>query len=413
MTLDRDQLVADSTKRKTVVRRLAYETGRNIIPIVVATIILAATLISLSLWLSSRSSEADRAVAHTVRNHRRLSIVQSLLQDAEIGQRGYLLTGDSFYLEPYDTAVAQISGALDDLAVNMTDNTTQTANVSVLRTLVVQKMSELRQSVQRQREGDHQAAVAILLGGQGKVLMDGVRDVLTRMRNEEEQLMVERARDARHASWQMEMLVIALALFLAAVGLLSLKLMISRTRAAEAARDELLARLDRKLLAVLAADLVGYSALMESNETETLDRLQHARGLIDPLIEEHQGTIVTTAGDSVLAVFSSALSALDCALAIQTAMRRQNEGMEADAHMAFRIGLNVGDVIVQNGDVFGDTVNVAARLEGLAEPGGICITRTVRDHIRKQRNVTFEDLGFQRLKNIAQPISAFRVRQTA
>ncbi|OLP56461.1 hypothetical protein BJF92_10090 [Rhizobium rhizosphaerae] len=411
--MDRDQLVADSTKRKTVVRRLAYETGRNIIPIVVATIILAATLISLSLWLSSRSSEADRAVAHTVRNHRRLSIVQSLLQDAEIGQRGYLLTGDSFYLEPYDTAVAQISGALDDLAVNMTDNTTQTANVSVLRTLVVQKMSELRQSVQRQREGDHQAAVAILLGGQGKVLMDGVRDVLTRMRNEEEQLMVERARDARHASWQMEMLVIALALFLAAVGLLSLKLMISRTRAAEAARDELLARLDRKLLAVLAADLVGYSALMESNETETLDRLQHARGLIDPLIEEHQGTIVTTAGDSVLAVFSSALSALDCALAIQTAMRRQNEGMEADAHMAFRIGLNVGDVIVQNGDVFGDTVNVAARLEGLAEPGGICITRTVRDHIRKQRNVTFEDLGFQRLKNIAQPISAFRVRQTA
>ncbi|OQP87764.1 hypothetical protein BTR14_04185 [Rhizobium rhizosphaerae] len=411
--MDRDQLVADSTKRKTVVRRLAYETGRNIIPIVMATIILAATLISLSLWLSSRSSEADRAVAHTVRNHRRLSIVQSLLQDAEIGQRGYLLTGDSFYLEPYDTAVAQINGALDDLAVNMTDNTTQTANVSVLRTLVVQKMSELRQSVQRQREGDHQAAVAVLLGGQGKVLMDGVRDVLTRMRNEEEQLMVERARDARHASWQMEMLVIALALFLAAVGLLSLKLMISRTRAAEAARDELLARLDRKLLAVLAADLVGYSALMESNETETLDRLQHARGLIDPLIEEHQGTIVTTAGDSVLAVFSSALSALDCALAIQTAMRRQNEGMEAGAHLAFRIGLNVGDVIVQNGDVFGDTVNVAARLEGLAEPGGICITRTVRDHIRKQRNVTFEDLGFQRLKNIAQPISAFRVRQTA
>ncbi|WP_170854937.1 adenylate/guanylate cyclase domain-containing protein [Xaviernesmea oryzae] len=413
MPREREQVISDSAKRKTAMRRIAYETGRNIVPIALTVTVLFLTLIGLSLWLSNRSSEADAAVAHTVRNHRRLSVVQSLLQDAEIGQRGYLLTADNFYLEPYEMAVSQLDAALDELAANMTDNSLQTANISVLRTLVTQKMSELRQSVQRQREGDHEAALAILRSGQGKVLMDGVRDLLTRMRGEEERLMIERARDARRASWQMEVLVIALAFILAGIGLVALRLMITRARAAEAARDELLARLDRKLLAVLAADLVGYSRLMESNEAETVDRLQHARSLIDPLIEEHQGMIVTTAGDSVLAVFSSALSAMDCALAIQAAMRQQNQGMSEDASLAFRIGLNVGDVIVQNGDVFGDTVNVAARLESLAEPGGICISRTVRDHVRKQRNVTFEDLGFQRLKNIAQPISAFRVREAA
>ncbi len=200
----------------------------------------------------------------------------------------------------------------------------------------------------------------MLKTGQGKVLMDGVRDVLARMRAEEDRLMEGRAEQASRAGFIMEMMVIGLSLVAAAVGLTMLHIALRRARSAEAARDELLSRLDRKLLAILAADIVGYSRLMEGNETVTLDRLRHVRELVDPIIVEHQGTIVNTAGDSVLAAFASALSAIDCALEIQACMERDNRELAENDRLLFRIGLNVGDVIVRNGDVFGDTVNVAA-----------------------------------------------------
>lgn len=416
MDIDQTELspAEDAALRKggrvKVLKRVGYEARRNLLPIVVATVVFVAALIGFSLWISQKAQNADAAVSHTVRNHQLLSVVQSLLQDAEIGQRGYILTGDPFYLEPYDRSLGEIDGAIDDLARNVADNTVQVANVTLLRSLAVQKLSELRQSVQRRRDGDQAGALAILKTGQGKVLMDGVRDVLRRMRAEEDRLMEARAEQASRAGFIMEMMVIGLSLAAASVGLTMLHIALRRARSAEAARDELLQRLERKLLAILAADIVGYSRLMEGNETETLDRLRHVRDLVDPIILDHQGTIVNTAGDSVLAAFASALSAIDCALEIQARMAADNAGLPESDQLQFRVGLNVGDVIVRNGDVFGDTVNVAARLEALAPPGGICISRTVRDHIRKQRDLSFDDLGFQTLKNIAHPISAFRVR---
>ncbi|MFP5075841.1 CHASE3 domain-containing protein [Rhizobium sp. YIM 134829] len=416
MTIDQNELspAEDTALRKrgrgVALKRVGYEARRNLLPITLAVVFVVAVLIGFSLWISDKAQNADAAVTHTVRNHQLLSVVQSLLQDAEIGQRGYILTGDSFYLEPYDRAISEIESAVGDLQSNVADNSVQTANVAVLRGLIAQKLSELRQSVQRRRDGDQAGALAVLKTGQGKVLMDGVRDVLSRMRAEEDRLMEGRAEQASRAGFIMEMMVIGLSLLAAAVGLTMLHIALRRARSAEAARDELLSRLDRKLLAILAADIAGYSRLMEGNETVTLDRLRHVRDLVDPIIVEHQGTIVNTAGDSVLAAFSSALSAIDCALEIQARMEADNRDVAESDRLLFRIGLNVGDVIVRNGDVFGDTVNVAARLEALANPGGICISRTVRDHIRKQRDLTFDDLGFQTLKNIAHPISAFRVR---
>lgn len=416
VTIDQNELsAAEDTAirqrgRGVALKRVGYEARRNLLPITLAVVITVGALIGFSLWISDKAQNADAAVSHTVRNHQLLSVVQSLLQDAEIGQRGYILTGDPFYLEPYDRALSEIDAAISDLESNVADNSVQIANVAVLRSLIVQKLSELRQSVQRRREGDQAGALAVLKTGQGKVLMDGVRDVLARMRAEEDRLMEGRAEQASRAGFIMEMMVIGLSLVAAAVGLTMLHIALRRARSAEAARDELLSRLDRKLLAILAADIVGYSRLMEGNETVTLDRLRHVRELVDPIIVEHQGTIVNTAGDSVLAAFASALSAIDCALEIQACMERDNRELAENDRLLFRIGLNVGDVIVRNGDVFGDTVNVAARLEALANPGGICISRTVRDHIRKQRDLGFDDLGFQTLKNIAHPISAFRVR---
>ncbi|KQR78040.1 hypothetical protein ASG03_17035 [Rhizobium sp. Leaf341] len=378
--------------------------------IILAVLFVAFASIGASVLLSQRERQAQEAIAHTIGNERRISTLQSLLQDAEIGQRGYLLTQDRAYLEPYEASIAEIDRVMEDLATGLSDNTRQDANVAVLRSLIVQKLSELHQSIDRQREGDAAGALGIIKTGQGKMLMDGVRNALKTMRAEESNQRMQRVAEARQAGARMEMVVFALSLLTAVFALVAVRATARRARSAELTRDELLSRLDRRLLAIMAADVVGYSRLMEGDETRTLASLKIVRDRIDPIIEHHSGTIVTTAGDSVLAAFASALSAIDCAIEIQQAMAEANAGLDENDRLMFRIGINVGDVVVQDGDIFGDTVNVAARLETLAEPGAICISRTVRDHVRKQRPLTFDDLGFQRVKNIAQPISAFRVR---
>jgi len=167
--------------------------------------------------------------------------------------------------------------------------------------------------------------------------------------------------------------------------------------------------LERKLVAILAADAEGYSRLMHENEEATLATLTSHRQTIDALIASGRGVLSNSAGDSILAEFASVVDALDTAVAIQQAMSRANKNLVAERRMLFRIGINVGDVMVKDGGIFGDGVNVAARLEGLADPGGICVTRGVRDHLRDRMEYTFRDLGEHSVKNIARPVRAFRV----
>jgi len=168
--------------------------------------------------------------------------------------------------------------------------------------------------------------------------------------------------------------------------------------------------LERRLAAILAADVEGYSRLMHDDEEATLATLSARRALIDHLILRHKGRIANTAGDSVLAEFASVLDAVRCAVDIREAVARANEQESEARKMRFRIGINVGDVIVKEGDIFGDGVNVAARLEGLVSGGEICVSRGVRDHLRYRSGMSFEDLGEQLVKNIAHPIRAFRLR---
>ncbi len=168
--------------------------------------------------------------------------------------------------------------------------------------------------------------------------------------------------------------------------------------------------LERRLAAILAADVEGYSRLMHGDEEATMATLSARRGLVDDLIARHRGRIANTAGDSVLAEFASVLDAVHCAVEIQGALEGANDGEPEGRRMRFRIGVNVGDVMVKEGDIFGDGVNVAARLEGLVKGGEICVSRGVRDHLRHRGGMAFEDLGEQLVKNIAHPIRAFRLR---
>ena len=170
------------------------------------------------------------------------------------------------------------------------------------------------------------------------------------------------------------------------------------------------ARLERKLVAIMAADVVGYSAHMERDEAATLAALTRHRGIIDALIARNGGTIIGTSGDSVLAEFASVVDAVDCATKVQQAIAEANTQEPAERRLVFRIGINVGDVMVKDGDIYGDSVNIAARLEAMAEPGGICVSRSVRDHLRNKGVVVFEDMGEHNVKNIAQAVRAFRVR---
>jgi class 3 adenylate cyclase len=168
--------------------------------------------------------------------------------------------------------------------------------------------------------------------------------------------------------------------------------------------------IERRLAAILAADVEGYSRLMHGDEETTIATLSAHRAVIDQLIAQHRGRIANTAGDSVLAEFASVLDAVRCAVEIQQALARANEQEPEARQMRFRIGINSGDVMVKEGDIFGDGVNVAARIEELVRGGEICVSRGVRDHLRHRGGMVFEDLGEQLVKNIAHPIRAFRLR---
>jgi adenylate cyclase len=170
----------------------------------------------------------------------------------------------------------------------------------------------------------------------------------------------------------------------------------------------------RRLVAILAADVAGYSRLMGADEEGTLERLKaHRRLLIDPKIKEHRGRIVKTTGDGVLVEFPSVVDAVRCAVEIQRAMVDRNANVPENKRITFRIGINLGDVIVDGDDIYGDGVNIAARLETLAAPGGICISLTVRDHIGDRLPYRFEDMGEQSVKNIARPVHAYAINAAA
>ena len=167
----------------------------------------------------------------------------------------------------------------------------------------------------------------------------------------------------------------------------------------------------RRLAAILAADVAGYSRLMGVDEEGTHERLKaHLRDLVDPKIKEHRGRVVKNTGDGLLAEFSSVVDAVRCAVEIQRGMAEREPEVPDERRISFRIGVNLGDVIVEETDIFGDGVNVAARLEGLAEPGGICVSRVVRDQIRDKLPYTFEELGEQSVKNIARPVRVYALR---
>ena len=171
-------------------------------------------------------------------------------------------------------------------------------------------------------------------------------------------------------------------------------------------------RLERRLAAILAADMAGYSRLMEADEAGTHARfMTHRLELIEPTVAKNRGRIIKTAGDGMLAEFPSVAEAAQCAIEIQAEMAKRNEGIPPARWMQFRIGINLGDVIDEDGDIFGDGVNIAARLETLAEPGGICISGAVRDQLANRlEDVAFADLGEQSVKNIARPIRVFRLQ---
>ena len=170
---------------------------------------------------------------------------------------------------------------------------------------------------------------------------------------------------------------------------------------------------ERRLAAILAADMVGYSRLMEADEAGTLAQLMAVRKeLVDPRIAAHNGRIVKTTGDGMLVEFASVVDAVQCAVEMQRAMAERNSSVPEDRQIRFRIGINLGDIIVEGDDIYGTGVNVAARLEGLAEPGGICIADSVFDQIESILNLGYRDLGEQRVKNIAKPIRGYSVQLT-
>jgi len=170
-------------------------------------------------------------------------------------------------------------------------------------------------------------------------------------------------------------------------------------------------RVERRLTAILAADVAGYSRLTGLNEEGTHVQLKdHLRLLVDPKIAEHRGRVVKNTGDGMLAEFSSVVDAVRCALDVQRAMAERNTDVPQEKRIEFRIGIHVGDIIIDRGDIFGDGVNVAARLEGIAEPGGICISEDGYRQVRDKLDVSFEDAGDQHLKNIARPVRTYRVR---
>jgi len=167
--------------------------------------------------------------------------------------------------------------------------------------------------------------------------------------------------------------------------------------------------MERRLAAILVADMAGYSRLMEQDEEGVIERQKtHRRELIDPEIEGRGGRIVKTTGDGMLAEFASAQEAVRCAIDIQSAMAERESASPIDSRIVYRIGINLGDVVFDEGDVFGDGVNVASRLQGLSEPGGVCVSEIVHQAVADRLDQPFRDMGSQRVKNISRPIRVWQ-----
>src|ERR1700759_1165800 len=173
------------------------------------------------------------------------------------------------------------------------------------------------------------------------------------------------------------------------------------------AREENQVRIGRRLAAIVAADVAGYSRLMGLDEVGTARALREHRAVTDVLVARHGGRLVKTTGDGVLLEFPSVVDAVECAVAVQAVMAERNQGVPVDGRMLFRIGINLGDILIEGDDILGDGVNVAARLEGIAEPGGICISSSAYEQVRNKVSLHFTDLGEQNLKNITRPIRAY------
>src|SRR6267142_2038939 len=169
-------------------------------------------------------------------------------------------------------------------------------------------------------------------------------------------------------------------------------------------------RVQRRLTAILAADVAGYSRLMGLDEAGTARTLHEHRAAVDLIVAHYGGRIVKTTGDGVLLEFPSIVAAVDCAVVVQNLMRERNRDVPEEVRMLFRIGINLGDVLIDGDDILGDGVNIAARLEGIAEPGGICVSDDAQRQIRGKIDLAFDDMGTQSLKNIAEPMRAWRAR---
>jgi adenylate cyclase len=170
-------------------------------------------------------------------------------------------------------------------------------------------------------------------------------------------------------------------------------------------------RVDRRLAAILAGDVAGYSRLMGADEEGTLSRLNaHRREFLEPKIAEHRGRIVKRIGDGVLIEFASAVDAVRCAVEIQKGMIERNASVPQEKRIEIRYGVHIGDIIIEEGDIFGDGVNIAARLEGIAQPGGICLSDDAYRQVRGKLDVDFLDAGEQELKNIARPVRVYQLQ---
>ena len=169
-------------------------------------------------------------------------------------------------------------------------------------------------------------------------------------------------------------------------------------------------RMERRLSAILAADIAGYSALMGADEARTVRDLKGHQAVVLPMVGEFGGRIIDTAGDGILAEFPSVVNAVKCAVAIQSKMADRNATIEPERRMQFRVGINIGDVVYDEARIYGDGINVAARLEGIAEVGGICISSKVYEEINGRIDLPCEDIGEQQLKNIARPVRAYHLR---
>jgi TolB-like protein len=166
----------------------------------------------------------------------------------------------------------------------------------------------------------------------------------------------------------------------------------------------------RRLAAILAADIAGYSALMGADEARTVRDLKGNQAVVLPMVSEFGGRVIDTAGDGILAEFASVVNAVKCAVAIQSTMAKRNAAIEPEHRMQFRIGINVGDIVYDDARIYGDGINVAARLESIAEPGGICISSKVYEEINGRIDLAYQDIGEQQLKNITRPVRVYRVR---